>query len=112
MELRVEDRSGLRISAVGRTGCGLPQRRTSHRRRLIGQEARMDLLEFAREEPLRRESVAERLRALADELARHNEVEFTRDGRRYTVRVPDEVEYSFEIEIGDDGAEIEVELKW
>jgi amphi-Trp domain-containing protein len=72
----------------------------------------MDLLEYGHEERLRREVAAERLRALADPLAPHNQVELVRDGRRDTVRVPHEVEFGFEVELGDDGAEIEVELKW
>jgi amphi-Trp domain-containing protein len=72
----------------------------------------MDLIEHTTEERLSREEAAARLRSLADELARHNSVEFVRDGIRYTVAVPDEVELSLEIEVGDDGGEIEVELKW
>lgn len=59
-----------------------------------------------------REAAAERLRSLADELARQNEVSFVRDGRRFTVRVPDEVVLKLEIEIGEDGSEIEIELQW
>jgi amphi-Trp domain-containing protein len=61
---------------------------------------------------LRREEAAAKLRELADELSRHNEVSFVREGVRYSVRVPDEVELSLEIEVGEDGSEIEVELKW
>lgn len=72
----------------------------------------MELLETTTEERLRRETVAERLRALADQLSRHNEVRFSREGLDYTLRVPDEVTYKLEIEITDDGAEIEVELAW
>jgi amphi-Trp domain-containing protein len=72
----------------------------------------MDLIEHVSEGRLRREEAAERLRALADELARHNEVSFERDGVRYTVDVPDEVGFKLEIEVGDDGSEIEVELTW
>lgn len=72
----------------------------------------MDLIEHTTEEPLRREEAAERLRALADELARHNEVSFEREGIRYTVDVPDQVRFKLEIEVGDDGSEIEVELSW
>lgn len=72
----------------------------------------MELLETTTEERLRREAVADRLRALADQLSRHNEVRFSREGLDYTLRVPDEVTYKFEIEITDDGAEIEVELQW
>ena len=72
----------------------------------------MGLIEHSTEERLRREVVAERLRALADELSRHNEVAFVRDGVRYTVDVPDEVTFTLEVEVGDDGSEIEVELTW
>ena len=72
----------------------------------------MDLIEHTSEERLRREAVADRLRQLADELARHNEVPFTRDGVRYSVKVPNEVTFSLEIEVSDEGSEIEIELKW
>lgn len=72
----------------------------------------MALLETETEEQLRREEAAERLRQIADTLSRHNQVEFTREGMRYTVKVPDQVEYSLEIEITDDGGEIEIEIKW
>lgn len=72
----------------------------------------MDLIEHVSEGRLRREEAAKRLRALADELSRHNEVSFEREGVRYTVDVPDEVQFKLEIEVGDDGSEIEVELSW
>lgn len=72
----------------------------------------MELIEHTTQERLRREDAADRLRALADQLARHNEVEFSRDGLRFKVRVPDEVSFSLEIEVKDDQSEIEVELKW
>jgi amphi-Trp domain-containing protein len=70
-----------------------------------------ELLEVTERATLTREAAAARLRTLADQLARHNQVEFTRDGVRYTVQVPDEVELSVEIEVGDE-SEIEVELSW
>jgi amphi-Trp domain-containing protein len=72
----------------------------------------MDLIEVTEESTLRREAAAARLRALADQLSRHNEVAFVREGVRYSVKVPDEVRLSVEIEIGDDESEIEVELRW
>jgi amphi-Trp domain-containing protein len=72
----------------------------------------VELIEHATKERLSREAAAERLRHLADELSRHNDVSFSRDGRRYTVDVADEVEFSLEVEIGDDGSEIEVEIEW
>jgi amphi-Trp domain-containing protein len=70
------------------------------------------LIEHSSEEQLSREAAADRLRALADEIARQNEVEFQREGQRFTVRVPDQVTFTLEIEVGDEGSEIEVELKW
>lgn len=61
---------------------------------------------------LSREDAARRLRDLADELARHNEVSFLRNGNRVTVDVPDEVDLELEVELEGGGAEIEVELSW
>jgi amphi-Trp domain-containing protein len=72
----------------------------------------MDLLELEETSRLTREEAAERLRALADVLARHNSVEFTRDRTRITARIPDEVNLKVELELGDDGNELEIELTW
>ena len=72
----------------------------------------MDLIEHSSEERLGREVAAQRLRDLADQLSRHNEVAFRREGVRYSVKVPNEITYSLEIEVGDDGSEVEIELKW
>jgi amphi-Trp domain-containing protein len=72
----------------------------------------MDLFEIDETKRLRREEAAARLHALADVLARNNEVEFERNGRRITVDVPDEVNMKIEVEIGDDERELEIELTW
>ena len=72
----------------------------------------MDLIEISEKERLSREDAAARLHALADALARHNEVEFERGGLRFKVHVADEVNLKVEIEIGDDERELEVELTW
>jgi amphi-Trp domain-containing protein len=72
----------------------------------------MELIEHATKERLRREVVADRLRRLADELSRHNEVPFSRDGLRYHVAVPDEVDFTLEVEISDTESEIEIEIEW
>ncbi len=72
----------------------------------------MELIEHEVEERLDRETAAQRLRELADELSRHNEIPFVKDGVRYSVKVPDEVTYSLEIEVGEDESEIEIELSW
>ena len=39
-------------------------------------------------------------------------IEFERGGLRFKVRVPDEVDFKLEIEMGDDEREIEIELTW
>ena len=72
----------------------------------------MDLFEIDETKRLRREEAAARLHAFADVLARNNEVEFQRDGRRITVDVPDEVNLKIEVEIGEDEREVEIELTW
>jgi amphi-Trp domain-containing protein len=71
----------------------------------------MELLEVTSDERISREAAAERLRALADQLSRHNQVAFEREGVRYTVPVPDQVLLSVEIEVGET-SEVEVELSW
>jgi amphi-Trp domain-containing protein len=71
----------------------------------------MHLFEIDDSRRLRREEVAAHLRELADALARNNAIEFGRDGRRITVRVPDEVELKIEVELGDEN-ELEIELTW
>ena len=71
----------------------------------------MDLFEMDETQTMTREEAATRLRALADSLAKHNSVEFSREGGRVTVAVPDEVRLKVEVELGDDN-EIEIELTW
>jgi amphi-Trp domain-containing protein len=72
----------------------------------------MELLEIEQRETLRREEVARRLHALADQLARHNDVEFDRGGAHFRLKVPDEVNVKVELEVEDGGAELEIELSW
>jgi amphi-Trp domain-containing protein len=72
----------------------------------------MDLIEITERERLGREAAAGRLHALADALARHNELEFERGNTRIRVHVPDEVELKIELEVDEDERELEIELKW
>ena len=72
----------------------------------------MNLLEIEQTETLRREEVARRLHALADALARHNEIEFDRGGAHFRLKVPDEVRVKVELEVADDETELEIELSW
>jgi amphi-Trp domain-containing protein len=71
-----------------------------------------ELIEVETEAQLSREQAAQKLRELADQLSRQNQVSFTKGGLLHTVKVPGTVTMSVEIEIGDDGGEIEVELSW
>ena len=72
----------------------------------------MDLLKIEQHEQLRREDVAARLRRLADMLESHNDLEFERQGMRFSVHVPDEVRLKLELELGTDEREFEIELTW
>lgn len=71
-----------------------------------------ELLELETERHLRREEAAAWLHRIADSLARNNNLEFLRDGIRFVVEVPDEVEMELEFELGDDGSSLEIELTW
>jgi len=72
----------------------------------------MDLMEITEKERMSREEAAKRIHAIADALARNNDVEFDRGGMHFKVHVADEVEFKFELEIEDDERELEIELKW
>jgi amphi-Trp domain-containing protein len=72
----------------------------------------MDLVEIKQIDRLGREEAATRLRDLADQLARHNDLEFERDGVTFKVHVPDQLQLKVELEIEDDGSELEIELTW
>jgi len=70
------------------------------------------LIELSTSATITREQAAKHLRTIADHLERHNDVEFTRDGQRYTVDVADQVEFEVELDIGADGNELEIEISW
>ncbi len=72
----------------------------------------MNLLEIEQRETHNREELAKRLHALADALARHNEIEFDRGGVHFRLKVPDEVRVKVELEVDDDETELEIELAW
>jgi amphi-Trp domain-containing protein len=72
----------------------------------------MDIFEIKQKESVSREEVAERLRLLADMLARHNDLEFDRGGMHFTVHVPDQLQLKVELEVETDERELEIELKW
>jgi len=72
----------------------------------------MDIFEVKQKETVSREEVAERLRLLADMLARNNDLEFDRDGMHFTVHVPNQLQLKVELEVETDERELEIELKW
>ncbi|MFN8111600.1 MAG: amphi-Trp domain-containing protein [Solirubrobacterales bacterium] len=72
----------------------------------------MDILEIEQKETLSREEAAARMHAIADMLARNNEIELERAGTRIVVKVPDEVHFKLEVEVESDERELEIELKW
>ncbi len=72
----------------------------------------MELLEIENERTLTREEAAAWLQELAHQLARNNQLQLRQEGLKYTVRVPAEVTMEVEVEIEDDGAKLEIEIKW
>ena len=69
------------------------------------------MIEHESEQTMSREAAADKLREIADQLSRHNEISFD-DGLKTTVKVPGEVTFSLEVEVGEDGNEIEIEISW
>jgi amphi-Trp domain-containing protein len=71
-----------------------------------------ELIEIEDSATLSREAAADRLRAIADQLSRHNELAWDQGGLKMSAKVPSEVELTVEIEITADGGELEVEITW
>jgi amphi-Trp domain-containing protein len=72
----------------------------------------MDIFEIEQKETVSRKEVATRLRKLATQLAKGNEVKFEQGGMTMKVHVPDEVQLKVEVEAGTDQRELEIELTW
>lgn len=72
----------------------------------------MELLEIAEKHRLSREQAAALLHSVADSLARHNDVEFTREGKILRIDVPSQVTVEVEVEIESDESSLEIEIKW
>ena len=72
-----------------------------------------ELIEHEDSQQMSREEAADRLREIADQLSRHNQIEVDLGGLKSIVKVPSEVTLSVEVELGEDGGgEIEVEITW
>ena len=72
----------------------------------------MDLLEIEEKREMSREQAAKLLKHIADSLARQNNLQFDRGGKTFVVAVADQVEVELELEIGDDGNSLEIEINW
>lgn len=71
----------------------------------------MDLFETDERQRMSREDAAARLHAIADVLARNNQIELEKNGHRITVAVPDQVDLKVEVEVGEEN-ELEIEISW
>lgn len=71
-----------------------------------------ELIEVSETVQLSREEAADRLRAIADQLSKHNSLEFSQGGLKMTAKVPNQVEVEIEVEITTDGGELEIEISW
>ena len=72
----------------------------------------MELMEISEKRKMTREQAAKLLHRIADSLERHNEFEFTREGIKFNIDVPNQVEVEVELEIESDESSIEVEISW
>jgi amphi-Trp domain-containing protein len=71
-----------------------------------------ELIEVSETLQLGREAAADRLRAIADQLSKHNSLEFSQGGLKMTAKVPNEVGMEIEVEITAEGGELEIEISW
>ena len=73
----------------------------------------MEIFEIEQQETVTRKEAATRLRRIAALLSSsEEEVVFERGGMRFEVRLPDEVTFKVELEVGTEERELEIELKW
>ncbi len=80
--------------------------------RLMASVPGMELFEHEEVVTLRREEAAARLRELADQLERHNQVSVKVNGLPVTVKVPDQVTFELEVVLEGEESEIEVTISW
>jgi len=72
----------------------------------------MELMEISEKYSMTREEAAALLHKIADSLARHNDLEFVREGVKFRVDVADQVEVEVELEIDSDESSLEIEINW
>lgn len=72
-----------------------------------------EIFEHESEQTMSREAAAKRLREIADQLEKHNEISLLEHGRDVTVRVADQVTFEYEVEVESaDKNEIEISISW
>jgi amphi-Trp domain-containing protein len=73
----------------------------------------MEIFEIERQETVSREEAATRLRRIATLLSGDDEkAVFERGGMSFEVRLPDQLNFKVELEMGTEESELEIELKW
>lgn len=71
-----------------------------------------ELYENEEKQQMTREQAAARLREIADDLARHNELRISHGDRDVVVKVPDTVSLEVEVEVEEDESELEIKISW
>ncbi len=69
-------------------------------------------LKFEQKSSLSRLQAADQLSALADALRHGGNAELELGPGTLSLRIPDELRTEIEVEVGDGGIELEIELKW
>nr|WSX49332.1 amphi-Trp domain-containing protein [Streptomyces sp. NBC_00974] len=69
-------------------------------------------LKFEQKSSLSRLEAADQLSALAEALRHGGNAELELGPGKLTLRIPDELRTEIEVEVGDEGIELEIELKW
>ena len=72
----------------------------------------MDILDISEKRTMVREEAAALLHQIADSLARHNGLDFNRDGLKFHINVPRDVTVEVEVEMESGESSIEVEISW
>jgi amphi-Trp domain-containing protein len=73
----------------------------------------MDRFEVEKRETLSRDEAATRLRRVANLLSGSGEeIKFDRGEMKFKVAIPEQVQWKVELEMGDEGSELEIELTW
>ena len=72
----------------------------------------MEPIKIESKQTLSREDVAAFLSELGKQLADGGQVDFERHEVHFSFGVPDEVDLEVELEFGDSGTELEIELRW